>query len=134
MASVRRCRPFSNSSPSQAMSSFFEGAEVTSSSSCVGRRWFVPLCQAAGERTFHLATGYGRNRLFDPCAAFDATGRHRLASAAENLDSRGRRVSDKRDSPLFMSLLRMYSDLIDGILCPWILLSCRILTRSIARP
>ena len=53
----------------------------------------------------HLAAGYGRNCLSDPCAAFDAARRHRLAQAAENLDARDCGVSDKCDSPVFMRVL-----------------------------
>ena len=69
----------------------------------------------------------------DACAAFDATGRHRLAQTAEDLDATGRGLIDTRDSPLFMRLLWMHSDVIDGILCAWMQLSCRILTDSIER-
>ena len=42
-------------------------------------------------------------------------------------------MSYKHDSPVFMGLLWMHSDLADGILCPWMPLSCRILTRLIER-
>ena len=58
-----------------------------------------------GARTIHLAAGYGRNCLSDACAAFDVTGRHRLAQAAEDLDAGDRGLSDKCDSPLFMRVL-----------------------------
>ena len=34
-----------------------------------------------------LASGYGRNRLSDACAVVDVTRRHRLAPAAEDLDT-----------------------------------------------
>ena len=57
----------------------------------------------------------------------------RLAPAAEDLDSGDRGVIDMRDSPLFMHLLLMHSDFVDGILCPWMPLSCRILMASIER-
>ncbi len=42
-------------------------------------------------------------------------------------------MSYKRDSPVFMRLLWMHSDLADGILCAWMPLGCRILTRLIER-
>jgi hypothetical protein len=43
--------------------------------------------QAFGERSFYLAAGYRRNCLSDACAVVDAIGRHRLASAEEDLDA-----------------------------------------------
>jgi len=101
--------------------------------SVVGRRRPVLVCQASGTRTIHLAASHRRNGLSDACAVIDAPRRHRLAPAAEDLDAGDRGVIDMRDSPLFMYLLLMHSDLFDGILCAWIPLRCRILTGSIER-
>jgi len=61
----------------------------------VGRRWPVLVCQASGARAIHLAAGYGRNRLSDARAAFDAARRHRLAQAGEDLDAGGRGLIDR---------------------------------------
>src|ERR1700735_82596 len=93
----------------------------------VGWRWLVSVCQAPGARAIHLAASYGRNCLSDACAVVDAARRHRLAASAEDVDAGDRGLIDMRDSPLSMHLLLMHCDLIDGILCPWMPLSCRIL-------
>ena len=50
----------------------------------------------------------------------DASGRHRLAAAAEDLDAADCGVSDKCDSPLFMRVLCMFSTHLHGILRAWI--------------
>ena len=60
-------------------------------------------------------------------------GRHRLAKTAEDLDARGCGLIDTHDSPLFMRVLSMFSTYFHGILCPWMQLSCRILTGLIER-
>ena len=65
-----------------------------------------------------MAAGYGRDCLSEPRAAFDAAGRHRLAQAAEDLDTGDCSVSDYRDSPLSMRLLWMISVSFHGILQP----------------
>ena len=76
--------------------------------------------------TIHLAAGYRRDRLSESRAVVDASGRHRLAQAAENLGAADRGLSYTRDSPVFMRLLLMHSDLSYGILHLWMPLSCRI--------
>ncbi len=80
----------------------------------------MSVCQAAGARTIHLAAGYGGNCLSVACAAFDASGRHRLAPATEDLDAADGGVSDKCDSPVFMRVLCMFSTHLHGILRAWI--------------
>ncbi len=64
----------------------------------------LPVCQAIGARPIHLAAGYGRHCLPDPCAAFDAARRHRLAQAGEDLDAGDRGLIDQRDSSVFMQI------------------------------
>ncbi len=76
----------------------------------------MPICQASGARTIHLAAGHGRNRLPDACTVVDVTRRHRLAQATENLDAGDCCVSDKSYSSLFMRVLWMISILFHGIL------------------
>jgi hypothetical protein len=44
-------------------------------------------------RTLHLATGNERNSVIDACAVIDAFGRHRLASAAEDMGTTVGRMS-----------------------------------------
>src|ERR1700744_4070562 len=66
----------------------------------------MPVCQASGEGPLRLAAGHGRHGLFEPCAAFDAVGRHRLAAPKKNLDTRACRLGDKRDSPVFMRVFQ----------------------------
>jgi hypothetical protein len=55
--------------------------------SLVRRRRPLSVRQAPGEGPLYLATSYGRDGFPDPCAAFDAAGRHRLAVPEENLDA-----------------------------------------------
>jgi hypothetical protein len=64
--------------------------------------------------------------LPDSRAVIDALGRHRLAPSAEDLGAADRGLSYTRDSPVFMLLLLMHSDLSYGILHLWMVLSLRI--------
>jgi hypothetical protein len=48
-------------------------------------RWPVSFSEETRARTLHLASGNERNGVIDACAAIDAFGRHRLASAAEDM-------------------------------------------------
>jgi transposase len=44
-------------------------------------------------RTLHLAAGNERNGVIDACSAIDASGRHRLASTAEDVGTTVGRMS-----------------------------------------
>jgi hypothetical protein len=45
----------------------------------------LSFSEEIGARTLHLATGNERNGVLDACAVVDASGRHRLASTAEDM-------------------------------------------------
>src|ERR1019366_2659040 len=85
-------------------------------------RWRRTLSfrKAFGAREVHLDASYRRNRLSEPRATVDASGGHRLAPPAEDLCTCVGSVSDKRDSPVFMLVLCMFSMHLHGILRPWI--------------
>jgi hypothetical protein len=67
----------------------------------------VPVREAIGTRTIHLAASKRRNSFPDAGATVDAHGRYRLAQAGENMDAADRCVSDKHDSLVFMRILWM---------------------------
>jgi len=48
-------------------------------------RWPLSFSEETRARTLHLATGNEWNSVVDACAVIDAFGRHRLASAAEDV-------------------------------------------------
>jgi hypothetical protein len=76
----------------------------------------MSFCEAFGEGPFHLATGDWRYSLSIARPAFDAARGHRLAEAAEDVDTRDRRMSDDEVSPVFIGVLLLHSDEIDGII------------------
>ena len=76
----------------------------------------MSFCEAFGKGPLHLATGDRRHCLSVPRTAFDAARRHRLAQTAADVDTGDRRMSNDEDSPVFMRVLLLHSDDIDGIL------------------
>src|ERR1700738_3068948 len=87
-----------------------------------GRRWSVPVRQATGTWTLHLAEGRERNGSPESRTAFDASGRYRLAESGENMAAGSRRLMTKLILLYSCGFLQMISRLIDGILFPWIAL------------
>lgn len=55
----------------------------------------LPICEAAGEGTFHLAESGKQYCRFDASTVIDAIGRHRLAAAAADTCARSLGISKR---------------------------------------